>query len=132
MKWCKGEIEIKKESMDTILGVKKLEFLDIIGDRFHSQVTIRWDVDCGSVVAAVKIKTTVTTVLRLLAFYSERKPNFGSLSSALLCFTDFTGGFCLKKDGSKEQDEEDEGMHSLAMRNTTTRGFLWLLYQVKV
>lgn len=132
MKWCKGEIKIKKDSMDTVLGVKKLEYLGIVGDRFHDQVTIRWDVDCGSVVAAVKIKTTVTTVLGLLAFYSERKPNLRSPNSALLCFTDFIGGFCLKKDGRKEENEEDEGMHSLVMRNTTARGFLWLLYKEKM
>lgn len=112
--------------MDTIFGIKKIEFLGIVGDGFHNQVTIRWDVDCGCVVAAVKIKTRATTVFGLLAFYSERKANFGSPKSALLCFADFIGGLCFKKDGSEEEDEEDEGMHSLAMRNTTRRGFLWL------
>lgn len=107
--------------MDATLGVEKIESSGIVRDGFDAQFTIRWEVNFGSVVAAVDFKTAETTVMGMPASYSERKPNIGFAMRALSSCAVFSGCLCVKKDGSGEKDEEDEGMHSLAMRNAALR-----------
>lgn len=68
LKWGEGEIEVKKDFMDTTPGVEKINPFHVIRDGFDDQVAIRREVDCGSFggVVAVKLINRVTTVFRLL------------------------------------------------------------------
>lgn len=119
LKWGEGKIEVKKDFMDTTLGVEKIKPFHVIRDGFDDQVAIRREVDCGSFggVVAVKLINKITAVFWLLPSYTERKLNMGSPMSAHSCAV-FIACLCFKKDGSEEEDEEGEGMHSLAMRKT--------------
>lgn len=69
--------------MDTILGVKKTEFSEVIRDGFHNQGSIRWKINHGGVFFADKVETRLTTVLGLPACYPEWETNIRTVVTAL-------------------------------------------------
>ena len=42
---CEGEIEVEKDMMGTVFGVKEVNVFGVIGNGLHYQITIRWKVD---------------------------------------------------------------------------------------
>lgn len=84
MERCKREIEVKKDFMDTVFGVKKTKTFGVVRDGFNNQATIiGWEGNESDVVFAYKLKTRATTVLELQAFYLERELNLGSSITTL-------------------------------------------------
>lgn len=107
----KREIEIKKDSMDTVPGVNKIKLFGIIRDWFYDQTAVRWKVYHGSVLFANKLKTSGTTVLGLLAFYPERKMDIRCVAAAFYCWAILWWSLCVDIHGSCKQNEEEKSSH---------------------
>lgn len=84
MERCEGEVEVEKDTMGTVVGVKEVNVFGVIGNGLNYQIPIRWKVDSGEVVFAKKLKTRKGIILLLLlTFYLIWIVDFRACISAL-------------------------------------------------
>lgn len=111
MERCEGEVEVEKDTMGTVVGVKEVNVFGVIGNGLNYQIPIRWKVDSGEVVFAKKLKTRKGLMLLLLTFYLIWIVDFRACISTPCSI----GHLTLEAENTQEE-EEDECIHLLGLQ----------------
>lgn len=108
---CEGEVEVEKDTMGTVVGVKEVNVFGVIGNGLNYQIPIRWKVDSGEVVFAKKLKTRKGLMLLLLTFYLIWIVDFRACISTPCSI----GHLTLEAENTQEE-KEDECTHHLRLQ----------------
>ncbi|KAL5099022.1 hypothetical protein RYX36_003349 [Vicia faba] len=57
LKRSEGEVQVEKDSGDTVLWIKKINLSAVIGDGLDCQIAVGWKMDGGDVVFVKKVET---------------------------------------------------------------------------
>lgn len=110
---CKGEVEVQKDTMGAVFGIKKVNVFGFIGNGVHYQVPIRWKVDCGDVVFTKNLKAMKGFMMLLLTLYLIWIVDFRTCISTFCCIADLNN--TTLEGENREEEEEDECIHLLGM-----------------